>query len=347
MCKRLHRMSKKATINDLAKELNITASTVSRALNDNPRISDDTKRLVKEAAKRLGYQVNGVASALRSGRTYIVGIIVPTADRNFFSSIVRGMEDVVNKAGYNVMICQSNDSYKSELDNINALVRAQVDGIALSVAKETLDYKHLALLKAKGIPLVLFDRVASEADISTVTIDDYGGAHKATKHLIDQGCKRIATLVARSQHINIYKERLRGYKDALIQHGIAVNNDYIRITDLMTVDGGVEATKALWELSEKPDAIFCQSDYAAIGAMQFLKQQGYEIPKDVALVGFANTPFTAFLEPSLTTVDQRPIEMGQTVAKLFLEQVETGENIIKNVTLDADLVVRQSSQFRK
>lgn len=341
-------MSKKATINDLAKELNITASTVSRALNDNPRISEDTKRMVKEAAQRLGYQLNGVASALRSGRTHTLGMIVPTTDRSFFASIMKGIEEVANQAGYNLMVCQSSDSYKSEIEDINALIRAQVDGIALSVAKETKDYKHLENLKTKGIPLVLFDRVASEADISTVTIDDYGGAYKATKHLIEQGCRRIATFVGQYQHINIYKERFRGYKDALTDFGLPVNEFYIHKNDL-TINGGREGAQTLWALPEPPDAIFCQSDYSAIGAMQYLKGLGYKIPKDIALVGFANEPFTAFLEPSLTTVDQHPIEMGHTVAKLFLEQIEAdaSDRIIKNIVLDADLIIRESSLFGK
>ena len=185
-------LSKKSTINDIAQELNVTPSTVSRALNGHPRISEETKELVKATAKKMGYQVNGVASALRSGRTYTIGVIVPTADRSFFGSIVRGIEIEANRAGYNVMICQSHDSYEAEKLDINALLRAQVDGIALSISRETLDFQHITDLKKRGIPLVLFDRVIYQNDISTVTIDDYRGGYKATTHLIAQGCRRIA-----------------------------------------------------------------------------------------------------------------------------------------------------------
>ncbi len=339
-------MSKKATINDLAKELNVTASTISRALNDNPRISDETKRLVKEAAKRAGYRLNGVASALRSGRTYTIGVIVPTADRSFFSSIVRGIEDITNKTGYNLMICQSNDSNKSEIEDINALLRAQVDGIVLSIAKETSDYKHFEDLRERGVPLVLFDRVTHKAGVSTVTVDDYRGAYKATEHLIEQGCRRIATFVGEHQHINIYKERFRGYKDALADYKVPFYSEYVH-TSSLGIDGGREGATTMWALPQPPDAIFCQSDFSALGAMQFLKEKGLKIPHDVALVGFANEPFTAYIEPALTTVDQHPVDMGQTVAKLFLEQIESEDTstLTKNITLNADLVIRQSSLF--
>ncbi len=339
-------MSKKATINDLAKELNVTASTISRALNDNPRISDETKRLVKEAAKRAGYRLNGVASALRSGRTYTIGVIVPTADRSFFSSIVRGIEDITNKTGYNLMICQSNDSNKSEIEDINALLRAQVDGIVLSIAKETSDYKHFEDLRERGVPLVLFDRVTHKAGVSTVTVDDYRGAYKATEHLIEQGCRRIATFVGEHQHINIYKERFRGYKDALADYKVPFYSEYVH-TSSLGIDGGREGATTMWALPQPPDAIFCQSDFSALGAMQFLKEKGLKIPHDVALVGFANEPFTAYIEPALTTVDQHPVDMGQTVAKLFLEQIESDDTstLTKNITLNADLVIRQSSLF--
>lgn len=339
-------MIKKSTITDIAKELNITPSTVSRALNDHPRIGDETKRLVKEAAERVGYQVNGVASALRSGRTFTIGVIVPTADRSFFSSVVRGIEDVTNKAGYNLMICQSNDNYKAEIADVNALLRAQVDGLVLSFAKETIDFQHIERLKRRGVPVVLFDRVTYNIGISTVTIDDYRGAYRATEHLIEQGCRRIAVCTGVFQHLNIYKERLRGYRDALIAHNITIDENYICVNDL-DIEGGRKSAAILMALPEPPDAIFCQSDFSAVGVMQFLKEKGLKIPKDIALIGFANEPFTSFIEPSLTTVDQHPVEMGKTAAKLFLEQIESENKDFtpKNITLNADLVVRQSSLF--
>lgn len=338
------RMSKKLTINDIAQELNVTPSTVSRALNDNPRISEETKELVKATAKKMGYQVNGVASALRSGRTYTIGVIVPTADRSFFASIVRGIEMEANRTGYNVMICQSHDSYEAEKTDVKALLRAQVDGIALSISRETLDFQHIEDLKKRGIPLVLFDRVIYQNDISTVTIDDYRGAYKATTHLIEQGCRRIAHFASENLNLDIYKERLRGYKSALIDHNLPIREDYIHRNNLK-IEGGRAGAEFLWSLAEPPDAIFSASDYGALGAMQFLKEKGVKIPKEVALVGFANESFTAFIEPALTTVHQQPVEMGQTIAQLFLAQIEstTEQFTAKNITLNADLIVRKSS----
>lgn len=339
-------MSKKSTISDIARELNITPSTVSRALNDHPRISDETKNLVKETAQRVGYQVNGVASALRSGRTYTIGVIVPTADRSFFASVVRGIEMEANKAGYNVMICQSNESYDAEILDIKALMRAQVDGIILSISKETIDFQHFIDLKKRGVPLVLFDRVIYKSDISTVTIDDYRGAYKATQHLIEQGCRRIATFTSENQNLNIYKERLKGYKDALAAYNLPLREDYIHINNLR-IEGGRAGADFLWSLPEPPDAIFCASDLSALGAIQYLKEKGLKIPENVALVGFANESFTDYIEPALTTVQQHPIEMGKIAAQLFLEQMdaENGHFTAKNITLNADLIVRKSSLF--
>jgi LacI family transcriptional regulator len=338
-------MSKISTIHDIAKALNITASTVSRALNDNPRISEDTKRLVKEAAKKIGYQPNGVASALRSGRTNTIGMIVPTADRTFFSKVMRGIEEVATKHGYNLMICQSNDNYLSELEDVNALLRAKVDGIVLSVAKGTTDFSHLINLQKRGTPIVLFDRVTPLIDASTVTINDYQGAFKATEHLIQQGCKRIAHF-AGTQQLSIYRERLRGYREALTAYGLLPRADYI-LTNNLKIEDGQEGAAQFWSLPEPPDAIFCASDYSALGAMQYLKGRGLRIPKDVALVGFANETFTDFIEPSLTSVDQHPIEMGEAVAKLFLEQVENNSRpfLTRHITLNADLIIRHSSLF--
>lgn len=340
--KRLHKL-KKATILSIAKSLNLTASTVSRALNDNPRISEETRRLVKAAALQAGYHVNGVASALRSGRTFTIGVIVPTADRSFFAGVVRGIEEVASSTSYHVMICQSYDNHQSEKDNIAALLRAQVDGILMSNARETTEFTHLEALK-KRAPVVLFDRVVYQSGISTVTVDDYRGAFQATSHLIQQGCKRIATLTFTHMHLNIYKERLRGYQDALIAHGMLLRPEYIHHSEL-TIDGGQQGAAFLWSLPEPPDAIFCASDFSALGAMRFLKARGLKIPKDVALVGFANEPFTSYVEPAISTVDQHPIEMGQTATKLFLEQIESQPNtfIEKHITLNADLIVRPSS----
>lgn len=339
-------MSKRSTIHDIAHELGITASTVSRALSDHPRISAETKKIVRAAAERVGYRMNGVASALRSGRTYTVGVIVPTADRSFLASVVRGIEEVANITGYNVMICQSNDNYEAELKDIAALLRAQVDGIILSIAKGTTDFQHFEKLRDQGIPLVLFDRVTFDAGVSTVTIDDYQSAFKATEHLIQQGCKRVAALAGIQQQLNIYQQRFMGYKDALAAYGLPYREEYVRFCDL-DIENGKAGAAAFRQLPEPPQGIFCASDYAALGVILHLKSIGVRIPKDVAVAGFVNEPFTTYIEPSLTTIDQHPVEMGQTAARLFLEQIEAGKGDFqpKNIVLQSDLIVRESSLF--
>lgn len=335
-------MEGKFTILDIARELNITPSTVSRALNDHPRISDETKYLVKNVANKMHYQPNHIASALRKGRTQTIGVIVPMADRSFFSSVIRGIEDEADKAGYNVMICQSNDSYEAEKRDIIALLRAQVDAIVVSIARETTDYQHFIDLKKRGVPLILFDRVQDQLGVSTVTIDDYNGAFIATKHLIEQGCRHIAT-IAGPQHINIYRERLRGYRDALQAHQQQADESHI-VIGTSKIESGRQWAEQILNSALMPDAIFCASDYSALGAMQVLKEKGLNIPNDVALVGFANEPFTSFIEPSLTSIDQKPREMGEIIARLCLEQLLHKKNtLIRKTILNAELVIRKSS----
>src|SRR6188768_2704915 len=216
----------RATIHDIAKKLNITASTVSRALNDHPRISETTKKTVQKTAQKIGYQPNNIAAALRNGKSNILGIIVPTADRSFFSSVVRGIEEIANTAKYNVMICQTYDNYDKEVQTVEALMKARVDGIIASHGKETKDFSHFLKVKERGIPLILFDRSNNDLEVSQVVIDDFLGAYKATEHLIQQGCKRIGHFT-NTRKISIYKERLRGYREALQDNGLPYDESLI------------------------------------------------------------------------------------------------------------------------
>lgn len=337
-------MAKKSTIHDIARELNVTASTVSRALNDNPRISRATREAVWKTARQLNYQPNQIAAALRSGRTYTVGVLVPTADRSFFSKVVRGIEEEVSQAGYNVIICQSNDRLQNEKANVEALLRLRADGIIASIAKETQTFEHFLELRAKNVPLILFDRVHSKPGVSTVVIDDFMGAYQATKHLIEQGCRRIAHF-AGLQHINIYSERLRGYRKALDDHRIPFDEQLVFYFNNLQIEDGIQAMTQLLQLEAPPDAVFSASDYAALGAIQTCKQRGISVPHEMAVAGFANEPFTAFVDPPLTTVDQHSVQMGQIAAQLFLEEVEkqSGSFTPQRVVLSPDLIVRQSS----
>jgi LacI family transcriptional regulator len=333
----------RATIHDIARQLNITASTVSRALKDHPRISDETKKLVLKAAEKLNYQANHIAAALRNGKSKRLGIIVPSADRSFFASVIRGVEEIANKAGYNVMICQTYDSYQKEKDGIEALLNARVDGIIISHAKETENFDHIKRVKDRGIPLVMFDRSNDELGVSQVAIDDYFGAYKSVEHLIEQGCKTIAHFT-NNRKISIYKERLRGYKEALLNYGIPFNPDLVVESNLQLEDGRNSMIRLL-SRKVKPDAIFSASALGAVGAMQVLKERDIKIPGQVALVAFSNETYTSFIDPPLTTVDQHSTRMGNAAAEVFLEEIaQKDKTFIPNTTvLRPELIIRASS----
>lgn len=337
----------KTTIHDIARKLNITASTVSRALNDNPRISDATKKAVQKAAQKLNYHPNQIAAALRNGRSNVIGIIVPTVDRSFFSSVVRGIEEVANQARYNVMICQSYDDYDKEVATVEALLRSRVDGIIASFAKQTKDFDHFLKAKERGIPVILFDRSNDELEVSHVVVDDYLGAFKATEHLIQQGCKRIAHF-AGAQRISIYKDRLRGYKDALLEHKLPYSDSLVIESNLQLEDGRNSMTKLL-QSDKVPDGVFSASAYGILGALQILKEKNIKVPQDVALVGFSNEPYTSFTEPSITTVEQHSLRIGNAAAEIFLQEVHDDEEkfIPQKIVLKPELIIRQSSLRKK
>ncbi len=333
----------KTTIHDIARKLNITASTVSRALRDHPRISDETKKAVLKVAQKLNYQPNHIAAALRKGRSNILGIIVPTVDRTFFSSVVRGIEEIANQSQYNVMICQTYDDFEKEVKTVEALLNARVDGIIASHGKETHNYEHFRKVKQKGIPLILFDRSNDELEVSHVVIDDYLGGYKATEHLIQQGCKRIAHFT-NTRKISIYRERLRGYREALENHGIKYDESLIVESNLQLEDGRTSMLKLLKQKA-LPDAVFSASAYGAMGALQILKEKQIAVPEKVALVAFSNEPFTWFTEPGLTTVDQHPTRMGNAAAEIFIEEAHaTKEKFIpQKIVLKPELIIRGSS----
>lgn len=337
----------KATIHDIAAKLNITASTVSRALKDHPRISAETKKAVQKAAQKLNYQPNHIAAALRNGKSNIIGIIVPTADRSFFSSVIRGIEEIANSAKYNVMICQTYDSFEKEVASIEALLNARVDGIIASHSKGTINFDHYNKVKERGIPLILFDRSNDELEVSHVVIDDFLGAFKATEHLIQQGSKRIAHFT-NTRKISIYKERLRGYREALEQYGLPFDEALVIPSDLQLEDGR-RSMMQLLTLDQKPDGVFSASAMGILGAMQVLKENGYKIPEDVTLVGFSNEAFTSFTEPALSTVEQHSMRIGNAAAEIFLQEIAAGNEkfIPQKIVLKPELIIRGSSLRKK
>lgn len=337
-------MNKKTTIYDIAEKLNITAATVSRALNDNPKISEATRKLVNETAIEMNYEQNKLALALKSGKSYNVGVIVPRIDSNFFASVIRGIEEELYPKGYHVIICQTHDQQTMEIDNINSLLNAQVDGILMSISNSGLeDNLNFEKLLKKNVPLIFFDRKKDIKGISSVTIDDYKGAYDATVHLINQGCKRIAHL-SNDRSLLIFKNRYLGYKQAIIDRGLEFDESLV-IETFSKVSEGRKSAKILLEMDNPIDAIFSSSDFAALGAIEEIKEQGLKIPQDICVVGFSNEPFTKFMELSITSVDQSPIEMGRIAAKVFLEEISNGKKIKteKQVVLTPELIVRKSS----
>lgn len=338
-------MGKKITIYDIAQELNITAATVSRALNDNPKISKATRKLVSETAAKMNYEQNKLAVALKSGKSYNVGVIVPRIDSNFFASVIRGIEEELYPKGYHVIICQTHDQEELEIGNINSLLNAQVDGILMSISNAKLeDNQSFQKLLRKNIPLIFFDRKKDIKGVSSVTIDDFKGAYDATQHLIDQGYKRIAHL-SNDRLLLIFKNRYLGYKQAIIDNGLEFDESLV-IETQSKVHEGKETAKILLDMERPPDAIFSSSDFTALGAIQEIRERGLRIPEDISVIGFSNEPFTKFMELSITSVDQSPTEMGRITAQVFLEEVNNGKKIKseKHVVLTPELMVRQSTR---
>lgn len=336
-------MGKKTTIYDIAKKLNITAATVSRALNNNPKISSETKELVLKTASQMNYKQNKLALALKSGKSYNVGVIVPRIDSNFFASIIRGIEDELSPYGYHVIICQTHEIKEKEIDNIDTLLNAQVDGILMSISNSLIETEYYERIIKKKIPLIFFDRKRSIEGVSCVTIDDYQAGYNATKHLIEQGCKRIAHFCG-NRAIEIFKNRFLGYKQALLDFGFELNDDYI-IQLKSSIDAGENAMKTLLNLNTPPDALFSSSDFSALGAIKELKARKIIIPDEFCIVGFSNEPFTKFMELSITSIDQQPLEMGKMAAKVFLEQIDNiaSFKMEKKIVLKPELLIRKSS----
>ena len=334
---------KRASISDIAKELNLAVSTVSRALSGHSRISEATRLRVGKLAEQLNYQPNHLAAALRKGRSNTLGVIVPHIDGHFFSQVMKGAEAVANRAGFNVLLCQSNEDYGQELKNVDTLINAQVDGILVSVARTSHDFKHFDKIRKRSIPLVFFDRVLDNGEVSAVELDDFQGGYQSTKHLLEQGCRRIAHFGG-PQHLQIYINRFGGYRQALLEHGLAVEDELVIFSDMWQADGE-EGMKQLLALPQPPDAVFSASDFSIVGAMLVLKARQLRIPQDVALAGFSNESFTSLTEPHLTSVDQCCEEMGQAAMHLLLELVQERDHDIppRKIVIQPRLLTRESS----
>lgn len=339
---------KKITIHEIARMLDIDSSTVSRALTGSDRVSPKTKKKVLDKARELGYRPNLLASNLRKNKSKTIGVVVPRISRHFFSSTISGIEEMAYSRGFNVVISQSLEKLNREKKIINNLISNRVDGILISVSMETETSAHLSGLEQSGLPLVFFDRHCSDMEHSNrVLVDDFEGAYKAVTHLIENKRRKIAHFSG-PQTLEIYKNRLAGYKKALEDKGIPFDADLVIVSNLLQ-DDGLKMAKELLATTPTVDAVFAANDLAAIGAMKYFKSVGRKIPDDIAFVGFSNEPISAMIEPSLTTLDQFGFKIGKISCELLLNKIESKEQDAENRTimLKPKLLVRESSKKPK
>ena len=333
---------KPATIKEIAKQLNTSISTVSRALRNAPDVNPVTRQQILEFAERLNYQPNKLALSLRQKQTHTIGVIVPNLDY-VLSTMVKGIDEAALEAGYTVMVCQSNESFGREVLNTSRMLDSLVDGLIVSVSSETKTFEHFRKFQERNIPIVAFDRIIPEISAPMVILNNEEGGYIATEHLIQQGYKNIAIL-AGPQSLGISNQRMAGYLNALKKYKMKVNKNLIMHCDF-NQDYAYFATQELLRMKTKPDAIFTISDRMAIGAMLAIKEKGLKMPKDIGLAGFNNEPLLSLLTPSITSVEQPCFEMGKRAAKMFIESLlqEPGLPMPLEI-LKPKLIVRESSK---
>jgi len=333
----------RVTIKDIARELDISTSTVSRALRNHPEIKEATRKAVLELAEKLDYQPNQISLSLLQQRTNTIGVVVPKMGYHFFSEAMEGVDEVALAQGNIVMVCQTNESYEREVQNVRNLAAGRVDGLIVSVSGQTKNYDHFQQLHKRGIPIVFFDRDCEVLNTSKVLVDNEDAAIKVVDHLVEQGCKRIAYLGG-PQNLALSNTRLSGYRKGLEKHGIAFEQHYVTYCDF-SYEEASKATRQLLEQPNAPDAIFAMSDRLAVAAVQTCKEMGKAVPQDVAIVGFNNEPMVSLIDPPISSVTLPEYEMGHVAAKLLLKEIndEEGKLEPETVVLRTELIVRASS----
>ena len=334
-----------ATLKDIARELNISVSTVSRALRDSYEINSETKRLVMECATRLHYRPNPIALSLKGSSSKAIAVIVPQIANYYFSQAINGIEEVANNRGYDVLIFQTHETYAREVANLRQAVARRVDGLLISLSSETSNISHLQELLQQGMPIVQFDRVSAELNTPRVVADNFGGAFAATEHMIKTGRRRIAHLTIQPW-LSITQERLAGYRAALEQNGLPYDESLVRFGTFGPDEVG-PLVDELMALSPRPDAFFTASDRLAVGCLAALRQRHLSIPDDVSLVGFTNLTVADMLSPSLSTVMQPALEIGQVAVGRLLDLIERKHRAEppSTVTIPTSMVLRDSSQL--
>lgn len=340
---------KQVTLLELAKRLNLSPSTVSRALNNRHRISEETRKRVKALAEELEYQPNPAAKNLRESRTYVIGVLIPQIANTFFATTISGIESVTLEAGYQIMICQSNESVEKEKAVAQSLLSNRVDGILYCPTGQTQEFKHLKSFLRKDIQVVFFDRISKDFEASKVVVNDFEGGVMAVDHLVQTGCKRIAHLAA-PQPLYNGQERLNGYLEGLRKNNLPVSDELIKFCE---VDSDViqSHARSLLSMDNPPDAIFTWNDHVAYDVIRVAKNMNVRIGKDISLIGFGDLPSSTLVDPELTTVAQPAFELGKIAAQIMLKQLnkEIKEEDIEyqTVTLKTELKIRESTPIRK
>jgi LacI family transcriptional regulator len=336
-------MEKEITIYDLAKILALSPATVSRALNDHPAINVKTKTLIAEKAAELGYRSNTFASHLRTRKTNTLGVIVPRLNSNFMSTVLAGMEEVANNVGYNLLISQSLESEVKERANAKTMFNSRVDGLLVSVAYDTDSFEHFSAFINRNIPVLFFDRILPHIQCGAVVIDNEQAGYNATRHLLDEGCRRIMHVTGDLRR-NVYADRFAGFKRALSEAGIPADDTFIMSTDL-SQEAGRDVAERVDQMDVKPDALFIVNDLCAVICMQALQEKGYKIPQDIAVVGFNNDPVSQVITPQLTTVFYPGYQMGKTAMTTIIGQLNGAKatDDMEPIILRSELIIRRSS----
>ncbi|MCX6218109.1 LacI family DNA-binding transcriptional regulator [Spirosoma sp.] len=337
-------MEKETTIYDIARLLNLSPATVSRALNDHPAINSNTKQLISSKALEMGYRSNTFASNLRRQQTKTIGVIVPRLDSAFMSTVLSGMEKVANEASYNLIISQSLESTRKEMANAKTMFNSRVDGLLVSLASDTENLEHFSTFFRKGIPMILFDRVMPQKNCTNIVIDNLKAGYEATTHLIEQGCRRIMHVTGSIKR-NVYVDRLKGYKMALLEHDLPVLDELIRVTNFTRQDG-LDVANHIANMDSPPDGLFVASDLCAASCMGGLRRNGFSIPGDIAVVGFNDDPIAQLVEPNLTTIHYPGQEMGEIAAQSLINHLKGQLRIstTNTILLNYELIVRESSR---
>ena len=334
---------KEVTIYDIARKLKISPATVSRGLHNNPAISKKTKKRIFDTADEMGYRTNHFARNLRQQQTKTIGVLMHELNSNFMTCVLAGIEKVTTEAGYDIIIAHSGESAKKEAANAKNLFHKRVDGLIASLAVETTDLEHFKPFTDKGVPVLFFDRVEQDGNSTVVIIDNAKCGYIATKHLIEQGCKRIAHVTSSLQR-NVYSERYKGYQQALVEHQLPLDESLLIVADL-SEKAGIDAAMQILKMKPLPDGIFVTNDFVAAVCMRTLKEAGIKIPEDIAVVGFNNDTIGKLIEPALTTINYPGIDMGEIAARNLLNHLKGVGNLDQTNTIivRSELIIRKSS----